>query len=73
MRNRDTDTNRRSLLGRAMQRVLERRARRRLPYGTRRRLVRDPCLESELADPDRHAAIMASIERQVDELGPVTR
>ena len=73
----------RSLLGRAMQRVLERRARRGVPYGTGRRPpawarstrspVRDPYLESMTADPDRHAVIMASLERQVDELGPHTR
>ena len=70
---RNPDKNRRSLLGRAMQRLLERRARRGVPYGTRRRPVRDPYLESMLVDPGRHAAIMKSLERQVDELGPVMR
>lgn len=70
---RNPDKNRRSLLDRAMQRVLYRRARRGVPYGTRRRPVRDPYLTSMEDNPDRHAAIMKSLQRQVDELGPVTR
>ena len=65
--------NRKSLLGRAMRRLLDRRARG--PVRPRSYAIAppDPYLESMLADPDRHAAIMASLERQVNELGPVTR
>ena len=73
----------RELLARAMRRVLERRARRLPPHGTRKRPlglldkdgrpVRDPYRQSMAEDPGRHAAIMRALRRQVDELGPVTR
>ena len=39
----------------------------------RRRRILDPYARLLADDPDRHAAIMAALERQVDELGPVTR